>query len=110
MDLSKLFDQFNTQDSYAILFIMLIAFFLLLATSFAAASDTTKARTEGKKRLAESLYQKRWRSKLGLKEADLKRQALHSRRRRPKQSALRDEKGITLRKLTSTGSSTSCIY
>ena len=41
MDLSKLFSQFNTQDSYAILFIMLIAFlfgrpdFLDLALAYA---------------------------------------------------------------------------
>ena len=78
MDFSKLFDQFNTQDSYAILFIMLIAFlFGLLLGYILRSSRVIQLRRELKekqKELADMQAQaEALEEQLGLKEADLKK-------------------------------------
>ena len=97
MDLSKLFDQFNTQDSYAILFIMLIAFlFGLLLGYILRSRRVIQLRRElkeqqkelaGMKAQAEALEEQ-----LGLKEADLKKAGFALQEAEAKAERIEDEK------------------
>lgn len=78
MDLSKLFDQFNTQDSYAILFIMLIAFLFGLLLGYILRSrrviQLRRELREKEKELAGARARiEALEEEAGLKEADLKK-------------------------------------
>ncbi len=78
MDLSKLFDQFNTQDSYAILFIMLIAFLFGLLLGYILRSRRVVQLNRELREKAKELADARARiealeEQAGLKEADLKK-------------------------------------
>jgi predicted flap endonuclease-1-like 5' DNA nuclease/uncharacterized coiled-coil protein SlyX len=98
MDSIKLFDQFSTQDSYAILFIMLIAFLFGLLLGYILRSRRVKLlRQELKERekgLAdaraelESLHEE-----LALKEADIKRAGFATQEAEARAERLEGEKG-----------------
>ncbi|MCB0546048.1 MAG: DUF1049 domain-containing protein [Phaeodactylibacter sp.] len=98
MDLSKLFEQFNTQDSYAILFIILIAFlFGLLLGYILRSRRVMQLRRELKvkeKELADAQAQaEALEEQLGLKEADLKKAGFAVQEAETRAARVEEEKG-----------------
>ncbi len=98
MDFSKLFDQFNTQDSYAILFIMLIAFLFGLLLGYILRSrrvmQLRKELKEANKELADARAQaEALEEQLGLKEADLKKAGFAVREAEARAERIEEEKG-----------------
>ncbi|MCB0584496.1 MAG: DUF1049 domain-containing protein, partial [Phaeodactylibacter sp.] len=97
MDFSKLFDQFNTQDSYAILFIMLIAFlFGLLLGYILRSRRVIQLRRELKERERESAdlraQVEALEEQLGLKDADLKKAGFAQQEAEARAERIEEEK------------------
>lgn len=98
MDSIKLFEQFNTQDSYAILFIMLIAFLFGLLLGYILRSRRVKLLRqelkEREKELADSHSElEGLREELALKEADLKKAGFATQEAEARAERLDGEKG-----------------
>ena len=98
MDFSKLFDQFNTQDSYAILFIMLIAFLFGLLLGYLLRSRrvmTLRRELKDKeKELAEARIElEALQDQLALKEADLKKAGFAVQEAEAQVARIEEEKG-----------------
>lgn len=97
MDINNFFSGFQTQDSYAILFITLIAFLLGLLTAYllrgAKIAELKKQLEEAKKRVPELEAQlAAAQEQLDLKDADLKRAQFEQREAEAKAQRLEDEK------------------
>ena len=104
MDFSKLFDQFNTQDSYAILFIMLIAFLFGLLVGYLLRSRRVAALRrelkETEKNLAEVQVElEALQEQLALKEADLKKAGFAIQEAEARAERIEDEKGALHREI-----------
>lgn len=98
MDSSKLFDQFNTQDSYAILFIMLIAFLFGLLLGYILRSrrvvQLNRELKEKIKELAEAEASiEALEEQVGLKEADLKKAGFALQEAEARAERIEAEKG-----------------
>jgi predicted flap endonuclease-1-like 5' DNA nuclease/uncharacterized protein (UPF0335 family) len=98
MDATNLFDQFNTQDSYAILFIMLIAFLFGLLLGYILRSRRVRLLRqevrEREKQLAEiRLELEMLQETLALKEADLKKAGFATQETEARAERLENEKG-----------------
>jgi predicted flap endonuclease-1-like 5' DNA nuclease len=98
MDATNLFDQFNTQDSYAILFIMLIAFLFGLLLGYILRSRRVRLLRqevrEREKQLAEiRVEQETLQETLALKEADLKKAGFATQEAEARAERLEKEKG-----------------
>ena len=98
MDLSKLFSQFNTQDSYAILFIMLIAFLFGLFLGYILRSrrvmQLRRELKEKNKELADiQARADALEEQLGLKEADLKKAGFAIQEAEARAERIEEEKG-----------------
>ncbi|MCB9297604.1 MAG: DUF1049 domain-containing protein [Lewinellaceae bacterium] len=104
MDLSKLFDQFNTQDSYAILFIILIAFLFGLLLGYILRSrrvmQLRRELKEKKKEINNLQAQiEAQEEQLGLKEADLKKAEFALREAEARAERIEEEKGALHREI-----------
>ncbi|NUN99411.1 MAG: hypothetical protein HUU01_02210 [Saprospiraceae bacterium] len=97
MDINNFFSGFQTQDSYAILFITLIAFLLGLITAYllrgAKIAELKKQLEEAKKRVPELETQlTAAQEQVGLKDADLKRAQFEQREAEARANRLEEEK------------------
>ncbi len=98
MDFSQLFAQFNTQDSYAILFIMLIAFLFGLLVGYLLRSRRVallrRELKEKEKELAEVRVElEALQEQFALKEADLKKAGFAVEEAEARVSRIEEEKG-----------------
>ncbi len=97
MDINNFFTQFNSQDSYAILFIMLVAFLFGLLLGYILRSrrvnELRRELKEKKKELADAEAQvEALQEQLGLKEADLKKAGFALREAEARVERVEEEK------------------